>query len=115
MADTLKHGLEQQIEQLLTEHPATKLVVIDPTYTGTPSALSAKIDPDGRLGITPKKVARLALESVDSLRKNGILISFRKSNGERLISLLSAESDDLPTVGNIDPNRQLRNSDSNGS
>ena len=29
MADTLKHGLEQQIEQFLVEHPATKLVVID--------------------------------------------------------------------------------------
>ena len=29
MADTLKHGLEQQIEQFLTDHPATKLVVID--------------------------------------------------------------------------------------
>ena len=29
MADTLKHGLEQQIEQFLTEHPATRLVVID--------------------------------------------------------------------------------------
>ena len=29
MADTLKHGLEQQIEQFLTEHPDTKLVVID--------------------------------------------------------------------------------------
>ena len=29
MADTLKHGLEQQIEQFLTDHPDTKLVVID--------------------------------------------------------------------------------------
>ena len=29
MADTLKHGLEQQIEQFLIEHPDTKLVVID--------------------------------------------------------------------------------------
>ena len=29
MADTLKHGLEQQIEQFLTGHPDTKLVVID--------------------------------------------------------------------------------------
>ncbi len=29
IADTLKHGLEQQIEQFLTEHPTTKLVVID--------------------------------------------------------------------------------------
>ena len=29
MADTLKRGLEQQIEQFLTEHSDTKLVVID--------------------------------------------------------------------------------------
>ena len=29
MADMLKHGLEQQIEQFLMEHPTTKLVVID--------------------------------------------------------------------------------------
>lgn len=29
MADTLKRGLEQQIEQFLMEHPTTKLVVID--------------------------------------------------------------------------------------
>ena len=29
MADTLKHGLEQQIEQFLMEHSTTKLVVID--------------------------------------------------------------------------------------
>ena len=29
MANTLKRGLEQQIEQFLTEHPNTKLVVID--------------------------------------------------------------------------------------
>ena len=29
MANTLKCGLEQQIEQFLTEHPNTKLVVID--------------------------------------------------------------------------------------
>ena len=29
LADTLKHGLEQQIEQFLMEHSTTKLVVID--------------------------------------------------------------------------------------
>ena len=29
MADTLKRGLEQQIEQFLAEHPNMKLVVID--------------------------------------------------------------------------------------
>lgn len=34
MANTLKHGLEQQIEQFLNEHPNTKLVVIDMTLRG---------------------------------------------------------------------------------
>ena len=79
------------------------LLSADPTYSGTPSALSAKIDPDGSLGITPKKVTRLALESVAALRENGILVKTYRSSGKRLISLRSAESADLPTVGNIDP------------
>ena len=87
-----------QIENLLSE-----LLRADPTYTGTPSALSAKIDPDGRLGITPKKVTRLVLESVETLRENGILVKIYRSNGKRLISLRSAESADLPAVGKIDP------------
>ena len=84
-------------------HLFSALLSADPTYTGTPSALSAKIDPDGRLGITPKKVTRLALESVETLRENGILVKTYRSNGKRLISLRSAESADLPTVGKIDP------------
>ena len=75
----------------------------DPEYTGTPSALAAKIDPDGRLGITPKKVTRLVLESVETLRENGILVKTYRSNGKRLISLWSAESADLSTVEKIDP------------
>ena len=75
----------------------------DPEYLGSPSALSAKIDPDGKLGITPKKVTRLVLESVETLRENGILVKTYRSNGKRLISLRSAESADLPTVGSIDP------------
>ena len=79
------------------------LLSADPTYSGTPSALSAKIDPDGSLGITPKKVTRLALESVAALRENGILVKTYRSSGKRLISLRSAESADLPTVGKIDP------------
>ena len=66
-------------------------------------ALSAKIDSDGRLGITPKKVTRLVLESVETLRENGILVKIYRSNGKRLISLRSAESADLPAVGKIDP------------
>ena len=84
-------------------HLFSALLSADPTYTGTPSALSAKIDPDGRLGITPKKVTRLVLESVETLRENGILVKTYRSNGKRLISLRSAESADLPTVGKIDP------------
>ena len=75
----------------------------DSTYLGSPSALSAKIDPDGSLGITPKKVTRLVLESVETLRENGVLVKIYRSNGKRLISLRSAESADLPTVGKIDP------------
>ena len=79
------------------------LLSADPAYTGTPSALSAKIDPDGSFGITPKKVTRLVLENVETLRGNGILVKIYRSNGKRLISLRSAESADLPALGKIDP------------
>ncbi len=79
------------------------LLSADPAYTGTPSALSAKIDPDGSFGITPKKVTRLVLENVETLRGNGILVKIYRSNGKRLISLRSAESADLPAVGKIAP------------
>ena len=87
-------------------HLFSELLRADPTYSGTPSALSAKIDPDGKLGITPKKVTRLVLESVETLRENGVLVKTYRSNGKRLISLRSAESADfLPvkTIGTIDP------------
>ena len=87
-----------QLTKLLSE-----LLRADSTYLGSPSALSAKIDPDGSLGITPKKVTRLVRESVETLRENGILVKIYRSSGKRLISLRSAESADLPTVGKIDP------------
>ena len=92
-----------KISALQLVHLFSALLSADPEYTGTPSALSAKIDPDGRLGITPKKVTRLVLESVETLRENGILVKTYRSNGKRLISLRSAESADLPAVGKIDP------------
>ena len=41
MANTLKHGLEQQIEQFLSEHPDTKLVVIDSTPLQPPARCAA--------------------------------------------------------------------------
>ena len=87
-----------QLTKLLSE-----LLRADSTYLGSPSALSAKIDPDGSLGITPKKITRLVRESVAALRENGILADTYRSNGKRLISLRSAESADLPTVEKIAP------------
>ena len=62
-----------KISALQLVHLFSELLRADPIYTGTPSALSAKIDPDGSLGITPKKVTRLVRESVAALRENGIL------------------------------------------
>ena len=92
-----------KISALQLVHLFSALLSADPEYTGTPSALSAKIDPDGSLGITPKKVTRLVLESVETLREIGILVKIYRSNGKRLISLRSAESADLPAVGKIVP------------
>ena len=92
-----------KISALQLVHLFSALLSADPEYTGTPSALSAKIDPAGSLGITPKKITRLVLESAATLRENGILVKTYRSNGKRLISLWSAENADFPTVGNIDP------------
>ena len=55
---------------------------------------------------TPKKVTRLVLESVETLRENGILADTYRSNGKRWISLKRADSADFPPVkiiGTIDP------------
>ena len=103
LEDSKTCSAASKISALQLVHLFSALLSDDPAYTGTPSALSAKIDPDGRLGITPKKVTRLVLESVEALRENGILVKIYRSSGKRLISLRSAESADLPAVGNIDP------------
>ena len=95
-----------KISALQLVHLFSALLSADPEYTGTPSALSAKIDPDGSLGITPKKVTRLVRESVAALREKGILADTYRSNGKRWISLKRADSADfLPvkTIGTIDP------------
>ena len=95
-----------KVSTLQLVHLFSELLRADPTYLGSPSALSAKIDPDGSLGITPKKVTRLVRESVAALRENGILAETYRSNGKRWISLKRADSADfLPvkTIGTIDP------------
>ena len=72
-------------------------------FIGTPTELSAQIDPAGSEGITPKKVSRLILQSVDTLREIGISAVVRRSNGKRLIELRRAESDDAQDTQAVDP------------
>ena len=95
-----------KISTLQLVHLFSELLRADPEYLGSPSALSAKIDPDGSLGITPKKVTRLVRESVAALRENGILADTYRSNGKQWISLKRANSADFPpmkTIGTIGP------------
>ena len=72
-------------------------------FIGTPTELSAQIDPVGSEGITPKKVSRLILQSVAALSKIGISAVARRSNGKRLIELRRAESDDAQGTQAVDP------------
>ena len=84
-------------------------------WIGTPTELSQKIDPDGRKGITPKKVSRMILQSIGALKENGITAVSRRSNGRRIIELRRAESDDVvgaPETGTIDPAERPRDVDS---
>ena len=72
-------------------------------FIGTPTELSAHIDPAGSEGITPKKVSRLILQSVAVLSKIGISAVVRRSNGKRLVELRRAESDDAQGTQAVDP------------
>ena len=75
-------------------------------FIGTPTELSEKIDPAGQAGVTPKKVSRLILQSIETLRKAGITATIRRSNGKRIIHLKSADSADNQApnkIGTIDP------------
>lgn len=72
-------------------------------FIGTPTDLSQRIDPDGQEGITPKKVSRMILRSVEALRKSGISAVIRRSNGKRIVQLRRADSDDIEGAGEIDP------------
>ena len=72
-------------------------------FIGTPTELSEEIDPDRSRNITPKKVARMILQSVDALSKAGITAMVRRSNGKRLVELHRADSVDLEGAGEIVP------------
>ena len=64
------------------------------------------IDPAGVEGLTPNSLSHQIRKSVEALRNSGIIVSFRRSNGGRLICLKSADGvDDLAAkkIVTIDP------------
>ena len=89
---------EDRIVVLISAFMSTRTVFI-----GTPTELSEKIDPDKAEGVTPKKISRLILQSVEALRKTGIQVTVRRSNGKRVIELNRADSVDLEGAGEIVP------------
>lgn len=89
---------EDRIVVLLSAFMSTR-----PVFIGTPTELSEKIDPDRIKGVTPKKISRLILQSVEALRKNDIQATVRRSNGKRVIELRRADSVDLEGAGEIVP------------
>ena len=91
------------------------LLKVQREWIGTPTELSQRIDPDGRVGVTPKKVSRMILKSIEALGEIGITAVTRRSNGRRIIELRRAESDDVagaPETGTIDPAERSRDADS---
>ena len=106
LADSKTCSSASKISALQLVYLLSDLLRADSEYLDSPSALSTKIDPDGSLGITPKKITRLVRESVAALRGNGILADTYRSNGKRRISLKRADSADflhVKTIGTIDP------------
>ena len=71
-----------------------------PEISASAKTLLEKIDPDSAEGLTPNSFSHKLRKSVDALRRSGIIVTFRKSNGERLICLKRADGVDDPTAGN---------------
>ena len=101
LADSKTCSSASKISALQLVYLLSDLLRADSEYLDSPSALSTKIDPDGSLGITPKKITRLVRESVAALRGNGILADTYRSNGKRRISLKRADSADFLPVKTI--------------
>ena len=73
-----------------------------PEICAPAKALLEKIDPAGAEGLTPNSFSHKLRKSVDALRRSGIIVTFRKSNGERLICLKRADGVDDHAAGNTD-------------
>lgn len=85
-----------QIVILLSE-----LMRRQPEISAPAKVLLEKIDPVGTEGLTPNSFSHRIRKSVDALRRNGITVSFRKSNGDRLICLKRVDGVDDPAAENI--------------
>ena len=84
----------------------SELLRRQPELSAPAKLLLEKIDPAGAEGLTPNSFSHRIRKSVDALRRNGITVSFRKSNGDRLICLKRVDGVDDPATGNtvtIDP------------
>ena len=96
-----------------TEQPNERILFLlsellrrQPEISAPAKVLLEKIDPAGAEGLTPNSFSHRIRKSVDALRRNGITVSFRKSNGDRLICLKRVDGVDDPATGNtvtIDP------------
>ena len=91
-----------------TEQPSERILFLlsellrqQPEISAPAKVLLEKIDPAGAEGLTPNSFSHRIRKSVDALRRNGITVSFRKSNGDRLICLKRADGVDDPTTENI--------------
>ena len=91
-----------------TEQPTERILFLlsellrrQPEISAPAKALLEKIDPAGAEGLTPNSFSHRIRKSVDALRRNGITVSFRKSNGDRLICLKRVDGVDDPATENI--------------
>ena len=91
-----------------TEQPSKRILFLlsellrqQPEISAPAKVLLEKIDPAGAEGLTPNSFSHRIRKSVDALRRNGITVSFRKSNGDRLICLKRVDGVDDLTAENI--------------
>ena len=120
---SLEFNSENHIWDLLSDNceqaePSNGRIVVllsallreQPEICAPAKALLEKIDPAGIEGLTPNSLSHQIRKSVDALGNSGIIVSFRRSNGGRLICLKSADGvDNLTTekTVTIDPADQL--------
>ena len=79
----------------------SELLRRQPEISAPAKVLLEKIDPAGAEGLTPNSFSHRIRKSVDALRRSGITVSFRKSNGDRLICLKRVDGVDDSAIENI--------------